>query len=58
MLTQLLAWTNGKKTYGFIILWAVYKFGIGHGIWGQNYDLEVSLLTGAGLSARDAISKP
>lgn len=55
MLTKLLEWTKGKKTYLFVIAYALYRYLVSNGILQPMPDLETTLLAGAGLSLRDAI---
>lgn len=57
MLTNILNWTNGKKTYIFSLLWVIYKMAVVHNWIQTNGDLETILLGGGALSLRDAIAK-
>ena len=58
MIQKLLAKLDGKKTYIFILLYAVYRYTVAHGFIQPMPDVETLLLTGAGLSLREAVGKP
>ena len=57
MLTKLMAATDGKKTYIFVIIWMVYRIAVSKGWFVEAPILETFLLGGAGLSLRDGVAK-
>lgn len=57
MIQQLLAKLDGKKTYTFMLLYAAYRYALTHGFIQPMPDVETLLLTGAGLSLREAVGK-
>lgn len=57
MLGKILSYLDGKKTYMFVVAWGIYKFGSANQWWPENTQLEVILLSGAGLALREGIAK-
>ena len=57
MLTKLMAATDGKKTYIFMIAWMAYRIAVSQGWLTDAPILETFLLGGAGLSLRDGVAK-
>jgi len=52
---KLWAWLEGKKTYLSVIGYGIYKWGVANAWWPPNQEIEIALLTAAGLAFRNAI---